>query len=149
MVATKILLTAAAGIAALVQAAPFTVTNEVQGLNDINPTIAARQDMSPGPFTGEMTYYNPGLGSCGQNHGDGDMVVALSAAKLGGASNDNPLCSKSVQISYGGKTVDATVVDKCPGCASNNIDVSPAVFTALMGTLDRGRVLGVTWKITN
>jgi hypothetical protein len=27
---------------------------------------------------GDLTYYNPALGACGQTHGDGDAVVAVS-----------------------------------------------------------------------
>ena len=42
-----------------------------------------------------------------------------------------------------GKTASATVVDKCPECASGSIDVSPAVFTQL-ADLSVGRIQ-VSW----
>lgn len=98
--------------------------------------------------TGKMTYYNPsvGTGACGWNNADTDYVLAISG-DLWTASNPNndPLCGQQVAITYGGTTVYAEVVDKCPSteCDSTHIDVSPAVFTEFaaesVGTLQ------VTW----
>ncbi|KAI0477984.1 RlpA-like double-psi beta-barrel-protein domain-containing protein-containing protein [Xylaria cf. heliscus] len=96
--------------------------------------------MAVGPaiaFSGDMTYYNPGLGSCGWTNGDGDAVVALSPSKSGN-------CGKSIRVHYNGKTATAKVVDKCPGCSDQSIDVSPTVFSQL-ANLDQGRVQ-VTWE---
>ncbi|KAI1119570.1 riboflavine-aldehyde-forming enzyme [Nemania sp. NC0429] len=88
-------------------------------------------------FSGDMTWYYPGLGSCGQTNGNNDAVVALSASQSG-------YCGKSIRIHYKGKTTTAKVVDKCPGCASGSIDVSPVVFDQLANR-DQGRV-PVTWE---
>lgn len=66
-------------------------------------------------FSGDMTYYSPGLGSCGGTNGDNDAVVALSASQSG-------YCGKSIKIHYSGKTATAKVVDKCPGCGSGSIE---------------------------
>ncbi|KAK9419196.1 hypothetical protein SUNI508_01173 [Seiridium unicorne] len=74
-------------------------------------------------FTGRMTYYTPGLGACGQNNSPSDFIVAIGAARWTASNpNNDPLCQKSIRISYGGKTVTAKVVDKCPGCGANDID---------------------------
>ncbi|KAI1185559.1 RlpA-like double-psi beta-barrel-protein domain-containing protein-containing protein [Nemania serpens] len=88
-------------------------------------------------FSGDMTYYNPGLGACGQTNGDGDAVVALSASQSG-------FCGKSIRIHYKDKSTTAKVVDKCPGCGYGSIDVSSTVFDKLANR-DLGRVL-VTWE---
>ncbi|KAI0860046.1 riboflavine-aldehyde-forming enzyme [Xylaria cubensis] len=96
--------------------------------------------MAVGPalaFSGDMTYYYPGLGSCGWTNGNNDAVVALSPSKSGD-------CGKTINIHYQGKSTTAKVVDKCPGCAADAIDVSPTVFSKL-ANLDQGRV-SVTWE---
>ncbi|XXH02576.1 hypothetical protein Hte_008953 [Hypoxylon texense] len=96
-------------------------------------------------YSGDMTYYTPGLGACGKYNSESDHIVALAPAQYGSDANPNKakVCGRKISIHYGGKTATATVVDKCPGCASGSIDVSPAVFKQLAG-LDRGRVK-VTW----
>ncbi|OHE92395.1 SCP-like extracellular protein [Colletotrichum orchidophilum] len=115
---------------------------------EVKPTtIIARQDLSPGPFQGDITFFNPALGACGWTDNDDSMIVALSHIKMGSQSNGNPLCGKTVRIEAEGKSVNVKVTDKCMGCAVNDIDVSPTVFKALFGDLGRGRVTGVTWTL--
>ena len=99
-------------------------------------------------FTGEMTYYTPGLGSCGATSTELDLIVAISAEKMnsGGNPSNNPLCFSHITITNAaGVSQDATIVDTCPGCAAEDIDVSPAVFQAL-ASLDEGRVPGIQWS---
>ncbi|KAI1142001.1 RlpA-like double-psi beta-barrel-protein domain-containing protein-containing protein [Hypoxylon sp. FL0543] len=88
-------------------------------------------------YSGDMTYYTPGLGACGITNSESDAVVAMSPAQYGH-------CGQSIKISYNGKTATAKVVDKCPGCAGNSIDVSPTIFQQL-ADLSLGRVQ-VTWE---
>lgn len=99
-------------------------------------------------YTGEMTYYTPGLGSCGITSSESEDVVALPVAMMTAANppnpNDNPYCGKMITISYGGKTATAKVVDTCPGCAGDSIDLSPPVFAEL-ANMSEGRVAGVKW----
>ncbi|KAK6214688.1 Protein mpe1 [Pestalotiopsis sp. IQ-011] len=89
--------------------------------------------------SGDMTYYAPGLGSCGGTNSESDAIVALSYEQYNGA---NP-CGKEINIHLNGKTVKAKVVDKCMGCAVDAIDVSPSVFE-LLASLDVGRTV-VEW----
>jgi expansin (peptidoglycan-binding protein) len=112
-------------------------------------SAAADNDKRAAQASGRFTYYNPGLGACGQNHGDGDYVVALSHADFdpstpNGNPNNNPLCGRRLRASYLGKTVDVTVVDRCEGCASGDLDFSPAAFQAL-AALSVGVIQG-TWE---
>ncbi|EDQ99399.1 riboflavine-aldehyde-forming enzyme [Laccaria bicolor S238N-H82] len=90
-------------------------------------------------FSGDATYYAPGLGACGRNNQASDHVVALSVAQYGNGEN----CFKSIGVNYQGKYVEATVVDKCEGCGPNDIDLSPSAFTVLASE-DVGRIQ-VTW----
>jgi len=63
---------------------------------------------------------------------------------MGSQSNGNPYCGLTVTIAYGGKTVVATVVDKCMGCSGKSIDLSVAAFNALANP-DAGRVAANWW----
>lgn len=96
-------------------------------------------------YSGDMTYYDAGLGACGRQNNNNDAIVALPFSFFTAANpNQDPQCGRTIRINYNGNTRDATVVDKCAGCAGNSIDVTPSLFTALVGSLDAGRVQ-VTW----
>ncbi|KAF2443098.1 hypothetical protein P171DRAFT_433436 [Karstenula rhodostoma CBS 690.94] len=104
-------------------------------------------------FTGDLTYYGPGLGACGIESNDDSPIVSVShftfdAVQTGSNPNQNPLCGKKIRARRtreDGKTVsvDLTVVDRCTGCQPTDIDVSPAMFDKLANH-DLGRV-DVTW----
>jgi hypothetical protein len=93
--------------------------------------------------SGDMTYYAPGLGSCGGTNSESDAVVALSVDQYNGADP----CGKTITVNLNGQTTTATVVDKCMGCADDDIDVSPSVFE-LLASLDVGRI-AVTWDFNS
>jgi expansin (peptidoglycan-binding protein) len=101
-----------------------------------------------GPYEGDLTYYNPALGSCGYTNSDSDMVCAVShilfdAASTGSNPNDNPLCGLKLRLRRNGKSVDVRVVDRCVGCAVTDLDVTEAVFEEV-AELAQGRV-SVEW----
>jgi hypothetical protein len=76
-------------------------------------------------FTGDLTYYQLGLGACGWDDSGKDYnsnIVAISYLMMGEASNNNPMCGKTISISAGGKTITAIIRDKCMGCAVDAID---------------------------
>ncbi|RPD63953.1 barwin-like endoglucanase [Lentinus tigrinus ALCF2SS1-7] len=92
-------------------------------------------------ISGDATYYEPngGLGACGSPIQNSDFAVALSSAQYSGGSN----CGRRINVHYQGKSVEATVVDLCPGCASGSIDLTPSAFQQL-ADLSAGRIQ-VTW----
>lgn len=123
-------------------------------------------------YTGDLTYYDPGLGACGIDSGDNDAIVAVShytfdAAQTGSNPNQNPLCGKKIRArrvnESTGKSVsiDVTVIDRCEplldadkmiaatdhvlgtGCQPTDLDVSPAMFDK-MADHGLGRVT-MTW----
>ncbi|KAL4947377.1 RlpA-like double-psi beta-barrel-protein domain-containing protein-containing protein [Aspergillus filifer] len=101
-----------------------------------------------GPYTGDLTYYDPGLGSCGITSSSSEKICAVShtlfdAALTSGNPNENPLCGLKLRIRRGESSVDVTVVDRCPGCKVDDLDVSSSVFEEL-GNLAEGRVT-VQW----
>ncbi|KAM0420906.1 hypothetical protein ACHAPT_011295 [Fusarium lateritium] len=89
---------------------------------------------------GEVTYYHPGLGACGQTHGDGDLVVALSASLY----DAQKPCGRHIRVKGSAGEVIAKVVDRCEGCAYNDIDLSPTAFQQSIGPLSIGRT-STTW----
>jgi hypothetical protein len=101
--------------------------------------------------SGEFTYYDIGQGACGEDDSGKDdsiNIVALSHLLMGPSSNDNPMCGKTITIKANGKTAQATVKDKCMGCAMNDIDVSRKVYNEIWGSLDSGRT-EVEWWFNN
>lgn len=106
-----------------------------------------------GDFSGRATYYNIGVGytACGSRHNDNEYMVALNAPQFdphtpNGNPNRNSLCNKKIQIKGPRGTVQASIVDKCPGCPYGGLDLTPAVFKAVIGDLGIG-VGQVSWKM--
>lgn len=94
--------------------------------------------------TGDLTYYDPGLGACGATNFVNESIVAVShalfdaaAGQAGSGSNPNanPLCGKVIRISSraagANRSVDVTVRDRCTGCAVADLDVTESVFDRL------------------
>lgn len=102
-----------------------------------------------GPYSGDLTYYNPALGSCGFINTDSDMICAVShllydAASTGPNPNTNPLCGMKLRLRRNGESVDVKIVDRCVGCAATDLDVTEAVFKKV-ADIDQGRV-DVEWS---
>lgn len=98
-------------------------------------------------YTGDLTYYYPGggYGACGQPIQNGDLVAAVSARFFTAANpNQDPICGRTVTVTYNGRSATARVLDKCGGCGAQDIDVTPAVFSQL-ADLSAGRVR-VNWS---
>ncbi|CAE6498794.1 hypothetical protein RSOLAG22IIIB_03316 [Rhizoctonia solani] len=91
---------------------------------------------------GKATFFNTGLGACGKVTKDSDLIVALGP----GAYQNGKMCGKTINIknTKNNKSVTAKVVDLCPSCGSNNLDLSPAAFKKI-GSLSTG-VLSVSWN---
>ena len=102
-----------------------------------------------GPYAGDLTYYDPALGSCGFTNSGSDAICAVShilydAVSVGSNPNANPLCGKKIRIRRDGKSMDLTVVDRCTGCKPTDIDTTRSVFGD-MANIDQGRV-DVEWS---
>jgi len=97
-------------------------------------------------YTGELTYYAPGLGACGWTNSDSEDIVALAAGMMGEQSNGNPWCGKMITITYNGVSHTAKIVDKCPGCSGASLDLSSTLF-AKFAPLGDGRLYDATWSV--
>lgn len=108
-------------------------------------------------YTGDLTYYSVGLGSCGITNTDSQHVVAISHVifdSYGTANpNNNPVCGKTLTITgFNGQSFQATVVDRCVGCAEADLDMGEPFFNEVTmgdggaGKPADGRAHGFTWE---
>ncbi|RXK40018.1 hypothetical protein M231_02658 [Tremella mesenterica] len=107
--------------------------------------IPTNDNKSQGKYSGQATYFYPGLGACGWTNGDDDMIVAQSELLF--KPNHGADCGRIVEITNvkKGNVATAKLVDECPGCSQGSLDMSPALFSKLNdGDLDAG-VFNITW----
>eukprot|EP00026_Physarum_polycephalum_P021055 Phypoly_transcript_24056.p1 GENE.Phypoly_transcript_24056~~Phypoly_transcript_24056.p1 ORF type:complete len:164 (+),score=13.28 Phypoly_transcript_24056:22-492(+) len=93
-----------------------------------------------GSNSGDATYYDVGLGACGQTNNNGQLVAALNQPQWAGGAN----CGRSVTVYGPNGQVTVTIVDLCPGCGQGSLDLSPTAFQQI-ASLDAGRV-HITWN---
>ena len=77
-------------------------------------------------YTGDLTYYGPGLGACGVTSSDTDHIVSIShftfdAVSKGSNPNANPLCGHKLRAVRNGDSIDLTVVDRCTALSERTI----------------------------
>ncbi|KEI36875.1 uncharacterized protein L969DRAFT_90414 [Mixia osmundae IAM 14324] len=105
--------------------------------------VSSVGSIAAGLFSGgQGTYYyqEGATGACGTANSDSAMIVALSASRFQPSH-----CGKSVKVTNtaNGKSVIATVADRCPGCAENSLDMSTGSYSAI-GEFSTG-VLPISW----
>lgn len=135
--------------------APATTTSILSSAPAPSQTSSSPEPTGHGQgdeFHSDGTYYDTGMGSCGWVNHDTDKIVAISAELfkefLANANelnpNNNPICGKKIEASFGGKSTVVTVVDSCPGCARDDLDLSPAAFEDI-SSKEPGRIK-ISWK---
>ncbi|KAG9123242.1 hypothetical protein FRC07_015193 [Ceratobasidium sp. 392] len=87
---------------------------------------------------GDNNNAEEGTGACGWKSKNTEHVVAI-----GGANKST--CGKTATVTYKGKSVKVKVVDECPVCGHNNIDLSPSAFEQLAPKRE-GKLDGISWK---
>ncbi|KAF9014355.1 hypothetical protein BDZ89DRAFT_1142392 [Hymenopellis radicata] len=97
-------------------------------------------------FSGQATYFDVGLGACGDTSVSTDYVVALASADY----DDGQYCGQTVVItcSSSGTSTTATVKDKCSSCASGDLDMSEGLFDFFQGSTADG-VFDITWQFSS
>lgn len=121
-------------------------------------TSASSSGASSGPaasgteYSGDLTWYDVGLGACGLTSTSDEAIVAISQKIFDSPDyatanpNLNPLCGKYVTIKgKNGQSYQAKVVDRCVGCAEADLDLSQDFFNTVTSNGD-GRVSGMSWS---
>ncbi|KAK9760397.1 hypothetical protein K7432_015612 [Basidiobolus ranarum] len=96
-------------------------------------------------FSGDGTYYTPGLGACGVVNGPTELIAALNAPQFGPYANPShsPACYSCALVNGPLGSVKVKIVDKCPTCKFGSLDLSPAAFNHI-ALEAQGRV-HITW----
>jgi len=92
--------------------------------------------------SGKGTYYEVGLGACGYTDSDSDYIVAISQ-NIYNSGNCNQYMR--IENTATGDVAYGQTRDKCMGCDSYAIDLSPSLFQALGASLDEGTIT-VSWN---
>ncbi|KAI9316449.1 RlpA-like double-psi beta-barrel-protein domain-containing protein-containing protein, partial [Dichotomocladium elegans] len=87
-----------------------------------------------------------GVGSCGKDNSDSELVAALNAPQMGssGNPNNNSNCGRKARVKGPKGSVTVTIVDTCPPCKKGDLDLSPAAF-AKIADFAKGRV-AISWQ---
>ncbi|KAH7308259.1 hypothetical protein B0J17DRAFT_725251 [Rhizoctonia solani] len=139
--------------------AGYNATHGLPYNKEVHGPLTARDLAARQAYTGDATYFYPGLGACSGTNNQYEHVVALNApvsslsgsttmheSELGVCSqqwNNKGNCWRTVTIQAYGKQVKAGIVDLCPGCGWGSLDMSPALFQQFTG-LGTGR-FQITW----
>ncbi|KAG2061669.1 hypothetical protein BDR06DRAFT_947146 [Suillus hirtellus] len=90
-----------------------------------------------------FTFYDVGLGACGDTSVPSDFIVALNVDQYG-SGYPGPMCFMSITISYGGKTAQAVIMDECMGCPYGGLDFSTGLFD-YFADASEGVIYGSWW----
>ena len=90
------------------------------------------RDVARRSLSGQATFYGGNVkgGACSFSTytvPSGLYGTAISDSNWDNAGN----CGGCVAVTYGGKTITAMIVDECPGCGTNHLDLFPDAFASL------------------
>ncbi|KAH9041847.1 RlpA-like double-psi beta-barrel-protein domain-containing protein-containing protein [Lactarius hengduanensis] len=104
----------------------------------------------PAPFSADTRHISPnaspmldllttvdGLGACGHSNKPSDFIVALNAPQYDGGD----YCGMTITMTYGGKSTQAVIMDRCAGCPYGALDLSQGLFSFFAST-DLGTISG-------
>ncbi|KAF2765929.1 barwin-like endoglucanase [Teratosphaeria nubilosa] len=98
-------------------------------------------------YSGQATFYggNVAGGTC--SFSTYTLPSSLYGTALSSSNwNSSANCGGCVKVSYGGKSITAMIVDQCPGCGDNHLDLFPDAFSALAD--ESLGVIDVNWEYT-
>lgn len=144
---------------------PITPSTSTSTLNQFNsvPTIS---NTNVNTRSGKASFYfrvgndgpgcpqvqtfndNNAYGPC--NNGNGVKYNGASETKYWVAiKNANLHCGKTININYNGNSIKLKVMDKCPGCSDNDIDMSLDALIELTGSVEKACSINTTPPIVS
>ena len=107
---------------------------------DVDAAVGPTCIAAPADATGQGTFYDAdGTGSCSFDASADFHVAAMNATDYGTAD----WCGACVQVTGPSGSTVVRIVDKCPGCAKGDLDLSQTAFGEL-APLSAGRI-AITW----
>lgn len=99
----------------------------------------------PGPSgSGQATFFSTtGTGNCALPFTDADFGAAVAPGLYQGSA----ACGRCARVTGPLGTVTVRIVDQCPTCAANDLDLTPSAFAAI-GTPSNG-IEPVTWQVVD
>ncbi|KAI0789750.1 hypothetical protein C8Q75DRAFT_806904 [Abortiporus biennis] len=77
--------------------------------------------------TGEVAFFSPGIGACGESNVSSDNVVSVNIDVFN--QFRSVICNdKFISVTAFGKTLSVKIVDECPTCDSNGLHLSVGAF---------------------
>ncbi|KAF1933477.1 carbohydrate-binding module family 63 protein [Didymella exigua CBS 183.55] len=121
---------------------------ETSAASSTSQSVQAQATSAAGSKTGEATFYggNVSGGTCSFDGGytipSGLFGTALSDSNWNDAGN----CGACVAVTGpSGNVVKAMIVDQCPGCGTNHLDLFPDAFAKLANPTEG--VIPISWDI--
>jgi expansin (peptidoglycan-binding protein) len=74
-------------------------------------------------YKGEGTYFEPGMGSCGEESSSKDMMVAVNHKQMenGANPNNNSNCGRRIKVKGPNGSVTVKALDTCPSCDTGDL----------------------------
>ena len=105
----------------------------------IDERSAVRRSLS-----GQATFYGGNVHGGACSFSTYTLPASLKGTALSSSNWDNSgNCGGCVSVHHGGKSVTAMIVDECPGCGSNHLDLFPDAFADLAPKSEG--VIPVSW----
>jgi len=129
---------------------PATTSSDPPAVTTPSTTGSSDSSSDGTMYSGQGTFYAPGVGACGVDSSATDFICAIGhdlfdSLPDGGNPNNSPWCGRQIRaFDASGSSVVVTVVDRCTGCAEYDLDFSPAAFDELAPESE-GRV-PITWE---
>ncbi|KAI8142394.1 RlpA-like double-psi beta-barrel-protein domain-containing protein-containing protein, partial [Fennellomyces sp. T-0311] len=100
-------------------------------------------------YHGTATWFVPKdeggpYGACGPKEDSNSLIVALNHDQYGNMSAKSKWCGKKIRVEGEEGSIDVTINDACPGCSHGSLDLTPRVFKAIIGDMNKG-VGPITW----
>ncbi|KAJ2402724.1 hypothetical protein GGI23_000508 [Coemansia sp. RSA 2559] len=141
----------------MTQNGPTSSTTPSSTINEPSPTSDITPDSYNGgsnggfgqKFSGDGTYFTPGLGACGKTNTEDDLIAAINAPQYGTFANPNtaPVCGRCALVKGSLGQIKVAITDKCPPCKYGDLDLSPAAFQEI-GDMEDGRI-PITWSFVD
>ncbi|CAF1106748.1 unnamed protein product [Rotaria sordida] len=119
--------------------------NQSHTPDDSNPSLLSNDYV----YSGETTYYDPGLSVCSISSGDNELVCGIADSfydtqTINGALINNKFYDRQISVTGPTDTVIITIGNRCSSCKDDDLDLSRPAFNQI-GDPINGHV-SINWR---